>query len=191
VDVGRLADHLCGKYRPGHFRGVATVVLKLFNIVQPTHAYFGEKDAQQVAIVRRMVADFNVPLTIVEIPTVREADGLALSSRNRRLTAEERVVAPSLFRALCDAREEIARGETNPAVVTARARRDIPASLNVEYLEIVDPAEMQPVEKIEGPVRIAAAAWLGSTRLIDNLLCAPPGVLRTPAAPPASGSPRA
>ena len=98
VDVGRLADHLCGKFRPGHFRGVATVVLKFFQMVQPHRAYFGEKDAQQLAIVRRLAADFNLPIEVVGVPTVREADGLAMSSRNRHLSAEERSLAPSLYR---------------------------------------------------------------------------------------------
>ena len=105
VDVGRLADHLCGKFRPGHFRGVATVVLKLFQMVQPHRAYFGEKDAQQLAIVTRLAADFNLPIEVVGVPTVREADGLAMSSRNRHLSAAERSLAPSLYRALEEARQ--------------------------------------------------------------------------------------
>src|ERR671914_200339 len=108
VDIGRLGDHLCGKFRPGHFRGVATVVLKLLQIVQPHRAYFGEKDAQQMAIVRRLVADFNVPASVVEVPTVREADGLAMSSRNRHLSAEERRMATHLYRALVQASRMIA-----------------------------------------------------------------------------------
>ena len=110
VHVGRLADHLCGKFRPGHFQGVATVVLKLFQIVQPHRAYFGEKDAQQVAIVRRLVADLNVPVEIVEVPTVREADGLAISSRNRHLSPEQRASAVCLFQALVEARRRICGG---------------------------------------------------------------------------------
>jgi pantoate--beta-alanine ligase len=113
VDVARLADHLCGPHRPGHFRGVATVVLKLFQMAQPDRAYFGEKDAQQLAIVRRMVADFNVPVQIVGVPTVREVDGLAISSRNTHLTAEERALAPALYRALSLAAREAESGETS------------------------------------------------------------------------------
>ena len=172
VDIGGLGDQLCGKFRPGHFRGVATVVLKLFQIVQPDRAYFGEKDAQQVAVVRRLVADFNVPLTVVEVPTVREADGLAMSSRNRHLSADERVAAGCLYRALVEASRLIAGGARNAATVRQAAAEIIPRShtLKLEYLEIVDPATMQPVDLVTGPVRIAAALWVGKTRLIDNIL---------------------
>ena len=172
VDVGRLGDHLCGRFRPGHFRGVATVVLKLFQIVQPHAAYFGEKDAQQLAIIRRLVADFNVPVTIVEVPTVREADGLAMSSRNRHLSADERRIAPCLHEALEEARRCIMNGERNAASVrdAAAARIHDVANVKLEYLEIVDPGTMQPVEEIAGPVRVAGALWVGQTRLIDNLL---------------------
>ena len=171
VDVGRLGDHLCGKFRPGHFRGVATVVLKLLQVVQPDRAYFGEKDAQQVAIVKRMVADLNLPVAIVEVPTVREADGLALSSRNRHLAAHQRESAGSLYRALVDARRLIDSGERDTAAVRNAAASKVRASSGVrlEYLEIVDAATMQPVDRIDGPIRIAGAMWVGSTRLIDNL----------------------
>jgi pantoate--beta-alanine ligase len=172
VDVGRLADHLCGKFRPGHFRGVATIVLKLFEMVRPHRAYFGEKDAQQLAIIRRLVADFNLPITIIEVPTVREADGLAMSSRNRHLSVDERRLASCLYAALSAARRAIASGERSAIAITRAAAEQIPQSdtLKLEYLEIVDPATMQPVERIEPPVRIAAAMWVGSTRLIDNVL---------------------
>ena len=173
VEVGRLADHLCGRFRPGHFRGVATVVLKLFQIVQPHRAYFGEKDAQQVAIVKRLVADLNVPVDIVEVPTVREADGLAISSRNRHLSVEQRALAICLFHALIEARRRISIGERDVDAIKKAAAARIPQSdmLKVEYLEVVDPATMQPVERITGQVRVAGAIWVGSTRLIDNLLC--------------------
>jgi pantoate--beta-alanine ligase len=176
VDVGRLADHLCGKYRPGHFRGVATVVLKLLEIVGPQRAYFGEKDAQQLAIVRRMVSDFNVPVSIVEVPTVREADGLALSSRNRHLSGAERASAAALYQGLRESQRAISTGERDVQVIRNAALTRIPLSdtLRVEYLEIVDPLEMQPVDTIAGPVRVVAAIWVGSTRLIDNILCVPP-----------------
>jgi len=172
VDVGRLADHLCGPFRPGHFRGVATVVLKLFDMVQPDRAYFGEKDAQQLAIVERLVADLNLPIAIVGVPTVREADGLAMSSRNRHLSVDERRVAASLYRSLLEARQEISSGEKQPAAIIRAAAAVIPRSdgLKLEYLEIVDPNTMQPVDEINGPVRVAGALWVGSTRLIDNLL---------------------
>jgi pantoate--beta-alanine ligase len=175
VDVGRLADHLCGKFRPGHFAGVATVVLKLFQMVQPDFAYFGEKDAQQLAIIKRLVADFNVPVTIVEVPTVREADGLAMSSRNRLLSADERALAPSLYRALVEAKEQITRGRRRVDEIRSAAAARIPQDprLRLEYLEIVDPATMQPVSEVTRLVRVAGAMWVGNTRLIDNLLVAP------------------
>jgi len=173
VEVSRIGDHLCGRYRPGHFRGVATVVLKLFEIVQPDRAYFGEKDAQQLAVVRRLASDFNVPVAIVGVPTVRDSDGLALSSRNQRLSTDERKLAVSLYRALCEAKALIGAGVRDAGAVKAAAIGTIPAdaSLRLEYLEIVDPEEMQPVGRIDGPVCVAAALWVGSTRLIDNLLC--------------------
>ena len=176
VHVGQTAKYLCGAFRPGHFDGVATVVLKLFTIVQPEVAYFGEKDAQQLAIVRRMVADLNVPVRIAPVPTVREPDGLALSSRNQHLNAAERALAPALFAALCAARDAVAGGNTGAADVKRLAVVTIPADerLRLEYLELVDPWTFQPVERITGPVVAAGALWVGSTRLIDNVLCTPP-----------------
>jgi pantoate--beta-alanine ligase len=162
VDVPSLGEHLCGPHRPGHFRGVATVVMKLFQIVQPDFAYFGEKDAQQLAVIRRMVRDLNVPVEIVSVPTVREADGLALSSRNRRLNPEDRKIAPMLYRAL---RVAAAEG-VEKAVEFLQAEPRI----GLEYLEVVDPVDMQPVSGEERPVLIAVAAWIGKVRLIDNLL---------------------
>jgi pantoate--beta-alanine ligase len=173
VDATVVTDHLCGHFRPGHFRGVATVVLKLFNIVQPDRAYFGEKDAQQLALIRRMVQDLDVPVTIVPVPTVREADGLALSSRNARLNAGERVVALALYRALQIARNRIAGGAVDAEEIKQPAVAELNAEpgLRVEYFEIVDPDEMQPVSRIAGPVLAAGAIWVGSTRLIDNVRC--------------------
>ena len=175
VEVQGVTEFLCGQFRPGHFRGVATVVLKLFQIVQPDVAYFGEKDAQQLAVIRRMVSDLNVPLRIVEVATVREHDGLALSSRNRLLSGEERRLAPALYQVLRQAQDRIAAGACDAAAV----RREAVAALDerrirVEYLEIVDPESLQPLERIAAPLRVAAAIWLGVTRLIDNLLCTPP-----------------
>ena len=176
VDVGHVADHLCGRTRPGHFRGVATVVMKLFQIAQPDRAYFGEKDAQQLAVIRRLVADLNVPVTVVPVATVREADGLALSSRNRRLSPEERRVAPVLYEALRDARQRIAAGDSDAARVRQMAADIIEQrqGVRLEYLEIVEPDEMQPVEVVDRPVVAAGAVWIGSTRLIDNVVCVPP-----------------
>ena len=176
VEVRHLSDRLCGRFRPGHFAGVATVVTKLFQIVQPDSAFFGEKDAQQLAIVRRLAADLNIPVEIVGVPTVREADGVALSSRNARLTREERQLAPVLYQALRVAERAIAAGETDALAVERAAVAAIPqdAALRLEYLEVVDPAELQPVQTIAGPVLVAAAMWVGNTRLIDNLLCGAP-----------------
>jgi len=176
VHVGQTAKYLCGAFRPGHFDGVATVVLKLFDIVQPDVAYFGEKDAQQLAIIRRMVADLNVPVKIAPVATVREADGLALSSRNQHLNAAERALAPALFRALTAAKNAVAAGVSDAEAVKRAATGTVPVDdrLRIEYLELVDPRTFQPVERITGPVVAAGALWVGSTRLIDNVLCTPP-----------------
>jgi pantoate--beta-alanine ligase len=177
VEVTGVSDHLCGRFRPGHFRGVATVVLKLLNIVQPDRAYFGEKDAQQLAVIRRMASDLNVPSTIVGVPTVREPDGLALSSRNQLLSPEERRMAPLLSQALKAAEAMIASGATSTDAIQRDALRILEGNplIRVEYLNIVDPDEMQPVERVTGAVRVAAAIWIGKTRLIDNLLGVPGG----------------
>jgi pantoate--beta-alanine ligase len=172
VETPDFARHLCGAFRPGHFRGVATVVAKLFHIVQPDTAYFGEKDAQQLAIIQQMVRDLNFAVEIVPVPTVREPDGLALSSRNRRLMPDERRMAATLFRALTEGQRSIAGGERRAANAIAVVRQvlESQAGIRVEYVEAVD-RRMQPVDSISGGVRLAAAVWLGSTRLIDNLLC--------------------
>jgi pantoate--beta-alanine ligase len=176
VDVGRVAEHLCGRFRPGHFRGVATVVLKLFEVTQPDRAYFGEKDAQQLAVVRHLASDFNVPVEIVGVPTVREPDGLAISSRNQRLQPDERRIATVLYEGLQAAQARVASGERDPARVAAAAREVISRQqpVKLEYLDIVDPSEMQPVGRIDGPVVIAGAIWVGAVRLIDNVICVPP-----------------
>jgi pantoate--beta-alanine ligase len=173
VDVpAGLTEHLCGPFRPGHFQGVATVVLKLFDIVKPNRAYFGEKDAQQLAVIRRVVRDRNLPIEIVPVPTVREADGLALSSRNRYLSHQERQIAPFLYKALKEASRLIRNGDKDSAQIRKSALRllDEDLGIGVEYFEIVDPEELQAVTTIDGPVLIAAAAWVGTTRLIDNIL---------------------
>jgi pantoate--beta-alanine ligase len=175
VDLRSLTDTLCGPHRPGHFRGVATVVLKLFEIVLPDLAYFGEKDAQQLAIIRRMVGELNVPVKVVAVETVREPDGLALSSRNQLLTAEQRRIAPVLSQALFSAREMVERGESSVeailgSVVQTFARY---SEIRLEYFEIVDPGTLALVPRVTGPVLIAGAIWLGSVRLIDNLTATP------------------
>jgi len=175
VEVTRITDHLCGPFRPGHFSGVATVVAKLFQIIQPQRAYFGEKDAQQLSVIERMVSDLNLGVTVVAVPTVRESDGLAVSSRNQYLSPQERALAPVLYRALQVAQQAIAEGVLDSGKVQKRALAVLEQeqSVTVEYLEIVDPEEMQPVERITGPVRVAGAIRIGATRLIDNLLTAP------------------
>lgn len=175
VDVPALTEHLCGPARPGHFRGVATVVMKLFQIVQADRAYFGEKDAQQLAVIRRMVRDLNVPIEIVPVPTVREPDGLAMSSRNRRLTAEDRNIATTLSHALFTAEAAVRGGERSVDRVQAAV---LPLfhrhpQIRLEYFSIVDAETLTPVETIDRPVLIAGAMWLGATRLIDNVMIAP------------------
>lgn len=176
VEITGVSDHLCGRFRPGHFRGVATVVTKLFHIVEADRAYFGEKDAQQLAVIQRMVHDLNFPVSIVPVPTVREPDGLALSSRNRRLSAEDRRVAAVLFRSLETARKQIEGGAVLVSEVREAALQvlDKEPRIRLEYFELVDPRDLQPLDEITGPARVAAAVWLGETRLIDNVLAAPP-----------------
>lgn len=171
VESPTLSANLCGQFRPGHFRGVATVVLKLFHVVQPDRAYFGEKDAQQLAIIRRMVQDLNVPLTVVPVATIREPDGLAVSSRNKLLTSCEREVAPVLSQALRKVVDLIGNGERSVPVIHEQALAIFAQypQARVEYFEIVDPEVLAPVESINGPVLVAAAMWLGSVRLIDNM----------------------
>jgi pantoate--beta-alanine ligase len=172
VEVTRVSEKLCGAFRPGHFRGVATVVLKLLNIVQPDRAWFGEKDMQQLAVIRRMVADLNLPVEVVGVPTVRESDGLALSSRNQYLNPSERKAAPVLYRALQHAATLIRSGERDASKIRSAAIDVLSQEplVRLEYLEVVDPAEMQPVSEVSGPVRIAGAVRIGNTRLIDNVL---------------------
>ena len=175
VEIEGLADGLCGASRPGHFRGVATVVLKLLNIVQPDFACLGEKDYQQLVIVRRIVEDANLPVQIVGVETVREPDGLAISSRNALLSVEERASAPALARSLRAAQQAIQNGESSATVLrgSAAAVLDLEPSIRLDYFEVVDPDTLQPVERVTGPVRIAAAAFVGETRLIDNVLAIP------------------
>jgi len=175
VETGEVAQFMEGRFRPGHFRGVATVVAKLLNIVGPDKAYFGQKDAQQVAVVRRMVEDLNFAVEIVEVPTVRESDGLALSSRNARLSAEERRMAIALYEALTAVKDRIAGGERR-SIEVKRCAAEVFArypGVRPEYFEVADPVRFTPVERIEGPVRLAGAIWVGQTRLIDNLLVIP------------------
>jgi pantoate--beta-alanine ligase len=175
VAVEGLSDRLCGKSRPGHFRGVATVVAKLFNIVEPDIAFFGQKDAAQVAIIRRMVRDLNMPVAIEACPIVREPDGLALSSRNAYLSPEQRQDALVLFRSLLRVRELFADGERNPAILIKAAKNVLSGSsaVRLDYFEIVDPDELTPLALINQPALVAVAAFVGNTRLIDNIVLEP------------------
>ena len=170
VDIRGLGDGLCGAKRPGHFRGVCTVVSKLFNIVLPDRAYFGEKDAQQLAIIKRMVKDLNFGTMIVSCPIVREPDGLAMSSRNLYLSPEERKAALSVSRSLSGAKELMRNGEKNAVKIRETIVAGISAEplARIDYAEIVDSADLRPVEKIDKPVLAAVAVYFGKTRLIDN-----------------------
>ena len=171
VEVKGLQDGLCGKTRPHFFRGVATVVTKLFNAVQPDRAYFGLKDGQQSVIIQRMVKDLDFGIEIVCLPTVREADGLAMSSRNAYLSPEERKAAAVLFRALSAARALIACGERRADAVRATMRDQLATEplAQVEYAEVVDADTFQPVEKVAGRLVLPLAVRMGATRLIDNI----------------------
>ncbi len=172
VVMETLTDSLCGASRPGHFRGVCTVVTKLFNIVQPHRAFFGQKDAQQLAIIKRMVADLNMNVTVVGCPIVREADGLAKSSRNAYLSAEERQAALVLSRAVFAGKEAVEAGERDAAVLKALMSGIIEAEplARIDYVEVVDGATMQPTDAIGAMALIAMAVYIGNTRLIDNFI---------------------
>ncbi len=169
---GRLTETLEGSFRPGHFRGVTTVVAKLFNIVSPDVSYFGRKDYQQALIVKKMVRELNIATQIVLLPTVREEDGLASSSRNKYLSDEERKKARVLYRSLLRAKTEIEDGEDNPSRIISSMEDLIreEGPLRIDYIAIVDPDTLEPVERIEGKVLIAIAAQVGKTRLIDNII---------------------
>lgn len=169
--TGKIAEKMCGRSRPGHFRGVATVVTKLFQIVQPTRAYFGQKDAQQAILIRRMVEDLNIPVEIVTCPIVREPDGLAMSSRNVYLSREERKTALALPRALKAGEELIKEGERHPERVRERILEVLGEApgLRVDYVEVCNGQNLDELAVIKGPVLLAAAVWVSKTRLIDNI----------------------
>jgi pantoate--beta-alanine ligase len=170
VDPGALGEPLEGSIRPGHFRGVATVVLKLFNIVQPDHAYFGKKDAQQLAVIRKLVRDFDLPVEIVPMPTLREPDGLAMSSRNTYLTPEQRPAAIVLWQALSLAQEMWARGTRDAEAFRSRLRELISAEelAHIDYVSVANPDTLQELERVQGPALVSLAVRIGRTRLIDN-----------------------
>lgn len=168
VDPGPVAGQFEGALRPGHFRGVATVCVKLFSTVGAERAYFGAKDAQQVAVLRRVVADLDLPVELVVIPTVREADGLALSSRNVYLDAEQRAAAPALHRALDAIAAAVRAGETDRERVIARGRAELLAPAREAYLDVVDPVTFTVPKVLRPPALAIGSVWLGTTRLIDN-----------------------
>jgi len=171
VDVEEVSQGLCGASRPGHFRGVATVVTKLFNLTRPQVAVFGEKDWQQLAVIRAMVRDLDLAVEIVGMPIVREPDGLALSSRNAYLSADERGRALALSGALLEARDAVAGGAREVAPLVARARARLEAAhARVDYVEVVDPLTLVPLRQVAPGAVMLLAAWLGRTRLIDNLV---------------------
>ncbi len=175
VVVEGLSERLCGKSRPGHFRGVTTVVAKLFHIVEPDVAFFGQKDAAQVAIIRHMVRDLNMPVAIDVCPIVREPDGLAISSRNAYLSPQERKSALVLYRSLMRVQKLFQSGERNSANLVATAKREFAAEPTVrpDYVEVVDPGTLEPETAVTKRVLVAVAAVVGQTRLIDNILLEP------------------
>ncbi|MFQ5695741.1 MAG: pantoate--beta-alanine ligase [Terriglobia bacterium] len=172
VSVARLREPLCGRARPGHFDGVATVVLKLFNIVQPQVAFFGRKDAQQAVLIQHLVRDLNLAVEVVVCPIVREPDGLALSSRNAYLSPEDRRAALVLYRALCGARALLEKGERHAETLAREMRAVIEREprARIDYVEVVDAATLEPLERLQGRALIALAVQVGPARLIDNML---------------------
>ncbi|MFH0802229.1 MAG: pantoate--beta-alanine ligase [bacterium] len=171
VEVPKLSEVLCGAERPGHFRGVCTVIAKFLNLIQPDELFLGEKDAQQLLILETMIRDLNFPVAVVSVPTVREADGLALSSRNSYLNAKERQAASFIYKALTHARDLIRRGEFSAPVIISEIKRIMSSHPQVawEYVEVVDAKTLEEVIELKGDVMIAVAAHVGKARLIDNL----------------------
>ncbi len=171
VDVGPMSDVLEGKARPGHFRGVATIVLKLFEVVRPSRAYFGRKDAQQLIVIRKMVRDLDLPVEVVAMPTLREADGLAMSSRNSYLSPSERESALCLYRALTLAQEMWTRGVRDAGTYRSRMRDVIEneEAASIDYVSVADPETLEELERVHGPTLVSMAVRIGRTRLIDNV----------------------
>lgn len=172
INVSLVSDILCGSKRPGHFQGVATIVNKLFNIILPDLAYFGQKDYQQFVVISQMVKDLNIPVQLIAFPTVREHDGLAMSSRNSYLSSEERKQAPILYSALQEGAILIAKNETNPDVIKTRIidRISKESKGKIEYVEVRNAHNLGQIERIKGTVVISLAVQFGSTRLIDNII---------------------
>ncbi|HUS71606.1 MAG TPA: pantoate--beta-alanine ligase [Sedimentisphaerales bacterium] len=172
VNVDKLTETLCGRSRPGHFRGVTTVCAKLLNIVAPDVAFFGQKDAQQAVVIKRMVADLNMPMEIVVCPTIRESDGLAVSSRNKYLTEEQKKDAACIYKSLQKCREMSKAGTTESETIIAEMRKILSqaTSMEIEYVSIVDAESLQNLDKIVGKVLAAVAVRIGPARLIDNIV---------------------
>lgn len=172
VNVEKLTEQLCGQFRPGHFSGVTTVCAKLFNIVAPDIAFFGQKDAQQAIVIKQMVADLNMPLKIVVCPTVRQADGLAVSSRNQYLTEQQKKNAPLIYKSLQKCQKLIEDGVADSKTIINQMRKILQQapSIKIEYISIVDADTLQELKKITGKVLTAVAVKIGSTRLIDNIV---------------------
>jgi len=172
INVEKLTEPLCGQFRPGHFRGVTTVCAKLFNIVQPDIAFFGRKDAQQAIVIKRMVADLNMPLKFVICPTIRDTDGLALSSRNQYLTEQQRKDATLIYKSLQECEKTLKAGVTSTKEVITQMRSILyqAPSINIEYVGIVDAETLQSLDHITGRVLAAVAVRIGTARLIDNIL---------------------
>ncbi len=172
VEVVRISNVLCGRSRPGHFKGVATVVAKLINIVLPNRLYLGQKDAQQIVVLNQMIKDLNFPVKVSVVPTVREKDGLALSSRNKYLTPQQRHEAPVLFQSLQLAKTKILSGEKNSQTIVALIQKMVSfhSSGRIDYIACVEARTLLPLKKISGRVLIALAVWFGRARLIDNII---------------------
>ncbi|HHH81229.1 MAG TPA: pantoate--beta-alanine ligase [candidate division Zixibacteria bacterium] len=169
---GPVTEVLCGAFRPGHFRGVTTVVAKLFNIVQPHFAVFGQKDAQQLVVIKKMTRELNFPVEIVAAPTVREKDGLAMSSRNEYLNENERKVAPKIYQSLILAKNMLLRGERDTEKIKNEMRKFLESAklIKIQYIDIVDADTLKPLKNAQGRVMVALAAFLGRARLIDNII---------------------
>ena len=171
IRVEELSDRLCGVFRPTHFRGVTTVLLKLFNIVKPSQAYFGWKDAQQLIVIKKMVEDLGLDVEVIGLPTVREKDGLAVSSRNKCLSKEEREVAPVLYQALLKAKKMVSSGEKDTGKILKEVKKLIKEKkIKIDYLKAVNLTDLEDTKKVKKNTLIAVAAWVGKTRLIDNML---------------------
>ncbi len=177
VSVDRLTKNLCGAFRPGHFDGVTTIVCKLFSLIQPDKAFFGQKDGQQVIVIKKMIQDLDMDISLVVVPTVREADGLAMSSRNVHLTSTGRKIAPNIYKALHYGEQMVAHGEVRVEKIIAAVRKILErkSEIQIQYLECRDLENLEPMRIIDRPAMLAIAAYIDSVRLIDNVILKPGG----------------